>query len=598
VAVGVAGGVAGGVAVGVAGGVAVGVAFGVAVGVAFIFGYFRLPLYVVQVPWAWVQNRLYREGGLKGSPVVWDEMVWFPLPGLDSLLAKIGQQERQQGMEAIAFVAASFRQGWAARRALLELTAYDVSNARDLASIAEIFTHLGWLPDNARMNMQELLLGLEQASQHARAAIESETLYNKQEQLRMGLSVLERIRGGLAYAQNSEIARQMIPALEGWHRIFNQELTEASGKEQIPNVYHSGTPLIKESKTFKGRRDLFRSLGNELINPSGQRPALLLFGARRMGKSSTLKQLPVQLGPQIIPVTVDLQSLVAVESASNLLYLIAREVTRSARQERRLILPELTQAQLQNDAYAGFQEWLEKVEKSLGDYYWVLLALDEFEALGDMLSAGRIDERIFQTLRGLMQHHPRFTVLVSGAHTLEELPPVWSNYLINTKMLKVGPLEKAEAHELITRPIAEFPLTYEEDAVSLLLAETGGHPNWLQFTCREIVENLNNENRFHAHRPDVEAAVNKVPQVLAGDFKDLWEGRDSSDEMRSLLKFVANNEKADENILYKHFAGQEMAFQKALTFLTRRDILISEDNQYLFKAALLQRWVAKQQTGL
>lgn len=570
-------------------------AAGLTAGMMFLFCYFRVFIYAFEFPWSIIVAR-FHEWDNGTSPVQWDEVIWFPLPGLDGLLLKSAKQNRQKGMEAIAFVATSFRQGWAAKRALLELTAYDINNARNLNSIAEISNNLSWLPDDARMNMQDLLLGLEQASQHARAALESETLYNKQEQLRMGLSVVERMRGGLALAQNSDVARQMIPALEGWKTVFTQELSDASGKEQIPNVYHSGTPLIKESKTFKGRRDLFRSLSNELINPSGQRPALLLFGARRMGKSSTLKQLPVQLGPQIIPATVDLQSLGAVESASSLLYLIAREIIRSARQERRLTLSELTREQLEQDPYSAFQEWLEKVNKALGDYYWILLALDEFEALGEMLSAGRIDERVFQTLRGIIQHHPRITILVSGAHTLEELPPLWSNYLINTKMLKVGPLEETDARELITHPIENFPLTYDEDAVSLLLHDTGCHPNWLQFTCRELVENLNNESRFHASRTDVELTLNKVPQVLAGDFKDLWEGRDSNDLIRSVLKFVASakEDSVDESKLLKQFAKQKSELQNSLSYLSRRDILVNENGQYCFKAALLRRWVAKQ----
>ena len=108
-----------------------------------------------------------------------------------------------------------------------------------------------------------------------------------------------------------------------------------------------------------------------------------------------------------------------------------------------------------------------------------------------MLEDKRVDERIFQMLRGVIQHYPRITILMSGAHTLEELPPLWSNYFINTKMLKVGPLEEADAIELITRPIEDFPLKYDEDALEMLLRETGCHPNWLQFTCREVEERLN-----------------------------------------------------------------------------------------------------------
>lgn len=573
----------------------IGMPVGMAGFLACIVGYYRLFFYVFQFPLAWIQSRFYTVNVLFRSPVFYDEVIWFPLPGLDSLLVNASKQDRKQGLEAIAFVASSFNQGWAAKRALLELTAYDVIQSRSLEQIADISGNLVWLPDDTRMDLQKLLLGLEQTGQHARAALESETLYNQQEQLRLGLQVIEQMRNGLAYAEKSELARTMLPALEGWKTVFTQELAAASGLEQIPNVYHSGTPLIKESKTFKGRRDLFRALGNELVNPSGQRPALLLFGARRMGKSSTLKQLPVQLGPQIIPATLDLQSSGVVESTASLLYLLAREITRSARQERRLSLPDLSRETLENDPYLAFQDWLEQVEQKLGEYYWVLLALDEFEALGEMLAAGRTDERIFATLRGLMQNHPRITVLMSGAHTLEELPVLWSNYLINTKMLKVGPLAEAEARDLILHPIPNFPLTYDEEAVELLLRETGCHPNWLQCACREVVETLNHENRFHATRSEVAAALARVPQILAGDFKDLWEGRDSSDLLRTILKTIAaaKAEALPEKQLEK-LAQKEADFQKTLEFLLRRDLIIHENGAYRFRAGLLRAWVARQ----
>jgi hypothetical protein len=480
-----------------------------------------------------------------------------------------------------------------ARNALIELTAYDISIAKSLKSISEIAENLGWLPDDARMDMGELLLGIEQASQHARAALESETLYNRQMQLRMGGQMIDRIRSGLPYTEKSEMARQMIPALASWKHVFGEQLEDANLKENIPNVYVSGSPLVKNSKTFKGRRDLFSALTNQLISPAEQRPTLLLFGARRMGKTSTLKQLPVQLGPQIIPVSVDLQKAATVENASALLSLVAGKIIKSANLERRLKLPPIEKDALVKDPFLAFQEWLEKVDEKLGDYYWVLLALDEFESLGEMLGKERVDERIFQMLRGIIQHHPRVTVLMSGAHTLEELPPLWSNYFINTKMLKVGPLGKADAVELITRPIPEFPLEYDDDALELMLAETGCHPNWLQFTCREVVEKLNDEDRFHAVREDVEWAIARAPQVLAGDFKDMWEGRDSSPLMREILKTVAKEETVSVDKLDK-LKKDPAEFQKTMDFILRRDFLVEEDDTYRFRSGLLRRWVSKQ----
>ncbi len=582
-----------GLMLGVLGGVLGGVMGGVVGGVAFILAYYRVLLYFFQLPWSFSQARWFRGGGLRLSPVFWDELIWFPLLGLDRLLVEINRKNHEEGLEAIAFVAASFKQGWAAQNAILELTAEDVRNSSTLQNIGAISETLAWIPENVRGDYKSFLVGVEKVSQYARAALTSETIYNRQEQLRNGLRLLQRMNQGFALDSKWKFAQQMLPALKVWEGVFSDHLNEANSYETIPNVYVAGSPLVKDSKAFKGRKDLFAMLTNELTNPSGQRPAMLLFGARRMGKTSTLKQFPVQLGPQIVPVSFDLQKATTVENANGLLYLLAREIVKSASEERHLSLPELTKAQLENDPYLVFQEWLEDVEKSLGDY-WVLLALDEYESLGDMKDSGRVDERIFQLLRGIIQGHPRFTVLMSGSHTLEDLPPYWSNYFINTKMLKVDPLRYEDAVELITRPIENFPLAYDEDAVDFLISETGCHPNWLQLACREIVEKLNNEKRFHGKLADVEFALAKVPQVLAGDFKDLWEGSDSNDFMRSILKFVANSKDgiADEGALEKQFSKQD--FQKALDYLLRRDILIKQNGQYRFNANLLRRWVIQQ----
>lgn len=249
---------------------------------------------------------------------------------------------------------------------------------------------------------------------------------------------------------------------------------------------------------------------------------------------------------------------------------------------------------MENDPYLVFQEWLEEVDKALSDY-WVLLALDEYESLGDMKDAGRIDDRVFQLLRGIIQGYPRFTVLMSGAHTLEELPPYWSNYFINTKTLKVGSLQDVDAVELITHPKEDFPLTYDQEALDYLLHETGCHPNWLQLACREIVEKLNNENRFHANLEDVKYAIARVPEVLSGDFRDLWLGRDGSDLMRSILKTVAVSKNGiEESKLLNKNPGREKDVKDILGFLVRRDVLLLEEGIYKFRAVLLSKWVSQQ----
>lgn len=85
----------------------------------------------------------------------------------------------------------------------------------------------------------------------------------------------------------------------------------------------------------------------------------------------------------------------------------------------------------------------------------------------------------------------------------------------------------------------------------------------------------------------------RIPQVLAGDFKDMWEGRESSDLMRSILKTVAKEGTLPARKLEK-FKKQGGEFQKTMDFILRRDILIEENGAYRFRAGLLRRWIDRQ----
>jgi hypothetical protein len=99
-------------------------------------------------------------------------------------------------------------------------------------------------------------------------------------------------------------------------------------------------------------------------------------------------------------------------------------------------------------------------------------------------------------------------------------------------------------------------------------------------------------DRLFATRTDVIAALQCLPQALAGDFKDLWEGRDSSDSMRAILRQVAAAQEGfleDGKLLNP--AAPEAELRKTLDFILRRDILIHESGGYRFRAGLLKRWV-------
>jgi hypothetical protein len=526
------------------------------------------------------------------SPIYWDEMIWPPLFGLDTHLIEIGKQDRQSVQRAIEDTKRSFHQQWAARNALVKLTAHAIVRAQTTREIASINDQFDWLPTALPNDLEEILPPIREIADYARAAVESETLYNKQTQLRNARAQTHKVREGLVLSRDRKLAAWFARTLELWENVFDRELASLQAEEVIPNVYVAGSPLSRNSKVFKGRQDLFVTLERELTSSAEQRPTLLLLGARRTGKTSAIKQMPVRLGPDVIPVEIDLQSAAMAKDILGLLSYLADQIKLNALNYRRLQLPVLARAQLQIDPYMAFLDWLNNVEERIGER-WILLNLDEYEHLVGMMEAGRLDERVFQFLRGLIQHHPRVAVLLSGSHSLLDLPPIWSDYLVNVRLLRIGVLKPEEARELIVEPVPDFPIEYENSAVNRILSATGRQPFLVQATCRDLVNTLNEQKRLHATLSDADCALDSVLTTGATYFQEQWSGHDTDDAKRIIMRTIA--EQADGRLSEEKMQRQLNALEsKALHQLMNREILDKVDGAYCFRIELMQQWVRRQ----
>jgi hypothetical protein len=164
---------------------------------------------------------------------------------------------------------------------------------------------------------------------------------------------------------------------------------------------------------------------------------------------------------------------------------------------------------------------------------------------------------------------------------------MWSDYLINVRVLRIGNLKEDEARELIVQPIEDFPLEYEPAAVDRMIAVTGCQPYLVQATCRDLVNLLNEQNRTRATLADAERALDSVLTTGALYFQELWRGRDMDDTQRAILRALA--------------AGRTLSalrdlpdLNSALRKLLRRDILMETLQGYQFRIELVRRWVERQ----
>ena len=334
-----------------------------------------------------------------------------------------------------------------------------------------------------------------------------------------------------------------------------------------------------------------------------RQPPLLLYGQRRVGKTSLLNNLGRLLPSTIVPLFVDLQGPASqAKDEAGFLYNVARGMVRSAKRHRDVVLPPLTREELMHDPFTSFDEWLDVVEDALEAQLagqTALLMLDEFEALERVLALQRFDEEIvLGMLRHLIQHRPKFKVLLSGSHTLAEFSR-WAGYLINVQVVHIGLLHPDEARQLVEQPVQGFALRYEPAASQRVLDLTRGHPFLVQLLCAEIVA-LKNEQppaqRRLATVLDVETAVPEA--LIHGSFFFADMRQNQTDEIGlQLLQLLAQ---AGEGVvvsrseLIERIGVETAVLNQAITQLKQRELIEPFEDGFRFQIELVRRWFAAQ----
>ncbi|WP_235595867.1 AAA family ATPase [Mastigocoleus testarum] len=613
IAVNTAGMVAGSIAVSTAEGVvfsvAEGVVVGVAVGVAFGVGAtINLWRPVLTYPFLVLfHNILYRLDQrftdhhlsfLHLHASFWDEYQLIPLIGLDKHLVQVMEQKPDEGQVAIDYLLSNSRQRWAVQAAQIELDARMLESSESVEFIRKVYHKLviGELEGKA----SPILRIFTRISEYVDSALSQRSNYNQRLALTTTADRLNANLQDLTRSSN-EYAPRFYPIAQKWHEIITNYVEELAKqvelRQEIDSPYILAVPLTQKQEIFSGRDDIGSRIEQLILDR--RRPPLLLYGQRRMGKTSLLYNLGKLLPNSIIPMFVDLQG--APSSANNytgFLYNLARGMITSAKKEA-VNLPPLTRETLKDDPFTCFDEWLDRVEEVL-EQNTALLMLDEFEVLDSAITKGRFDEQdVLGMLRHLIQHRPRFKVMLAGSHTIEEYQR-WASYLINVQVVHISYLEEESARRLIERPVKDFMLRYEPDTVERVLELTRCHPFLVQLLCSEIVAYKNEQDpsvRRLATLADVEAAVTEALGTGSFFFADIQNNQVNAMGL-DILRFMAARGEGvivNKNTILQEIPGVlESDFQKLL----QRELIEKIENEeegdgYRFQVELIRRWFAR-----
>ncbi|MEH1974769.1 MAG: AAA family ATPase [Nostoc sp.] len=583
----VVGGVVGGVAVGVAEGMAGGLVVGVGATINLWRPVLSFPFLAI---WNYQLYRLDKERNgrspclLRFHSAFWDEWQSLHLLGLDKHLLFVIAHNPVEGQAAIDYLNDS-PQKWVVQ------VGRDALRLRNCADVQAIRQYHSSIVIDELQNLPSSILSIfTHTSKDVDAALEQISKYNQRLILNTVADRLNRQLENFNRTKN-KYASFFYPFAKIWLEIINNyaedlaKITEL--RQEIDSPYIIGIPLTLEQEIFTGCDDIGTRI--EQLLRDRRRPPLLLYGQRRMGKTSLLNNIGKLLPNSIIPMFVDLQG--ASSSASDhtgFLYNLAREMEKSAKKQG-VTLPSLAREVLQSDPFTYFYEWLDKVEQAL-EQNTALLALDEFEVLDNAIAKGRFDEQdVLGMLRHLIQHRPRFKVLLAGSHTIEEYQR-WASYLINVQVVHISYLKEAEARQLIEHPVKDFTLCYEPNAVERVLQLTRCHPFLVQLLCAEIIVLKNEQDpsmRRLATLADVEAAIPEALQSGGFFFADIQNNQvDATGQ--AILRFIAAQ--GEGAIVSRQTLLQQFPNEITFNLLLQRELIEEVDDGYSFQVELIRRW--------
>jgi AAA+ ATPase superfamily predicted ATPase len=414
----------------------------------------------------------------------------------------------------------------------------------------------------------------------------------------------------------------LLAVIEHWRRMFAVEggrVAERVVVETLPNPYIVGRPIRPEDgRLFAGRREEFLAIEEKLQTGVG----LVIYGQRRIGKSSILLHLGERLPHSLLPVYLNLQQLMA-NTTGGFLRAVGNEIVKQlsdkldARRagfirkesETEAVPPEggvtnsLARAlpppeEFAREPFLSLNQLLDEIERRLAPGQRLLLSFDEFEVLEQRVNAGKIEKEIFAYLRGVTQTGRGFTLLFAGLHTLEQMTrEYWNPFFQSVQTVRIGYLSELDARQLIIDPVDQFPLSYDEEAIDRIIAVTNSHPYLMQNVCHNLVNRLNDpfQRSNRAKVEDVEAVLEKTLETSGYYFDDYVWNWSSADERVALSLLAEAGEWAGFAMVERHL-GREAALDATRSLVARSILKERTDRDELvfrFQIPLSRMWAQK-----
>jgi hypothetical protein len=583
------------------GGVLNGLVIGLAVPAAFYF-LVLLRLYYWPLFW-WLTwpiplGHLYR-----CHPVAWDDRCRIPYPGFARLLLDYAARERRAGEAEIERLINEYA---AQRRAALWVRT--ILLARDTGKIArfsELEVLVARLPEGKRGYLAQTerlrAMVMELVALATRVEANEAPALRALDAAELGLRVRD-FRDQVA-GFSEPLAAEFREASLHWQELAEAMKTAARTEaEHAPQtqVFRAGDKVVDRAReAFVLRGAVLQELQQQLLLATGC-PGLVLYGRRRVGKSSVLCNVDGFLPDNIRSCVLSLQDPRAFTDLAGLCRevhaAIGLALSKGLNAARPMVTPKIDPPQTLDALY----KYLDQTNRVLAQRQErLILALDEYENLDRKIGDGVFPIDLLHFLRESLQSHREIIWILAGSHEIDELSHAdWTSYLVSARTVEVPMFTQAETRMLLTDPMKHAPRREElrqdrprfepefwgPEGIDAIHEQAGGWPHLVQLLAEALLDQVN-----------LRGAA-KVDAEIYGESLDKAVVR-GHNVFAQLLYSECQNDAEKQYVLgFKRADNQPPPVDDNIARSLRcRQLITDNGNEWQLRVPLMQRWL--QQRG-
>jgi AAA+ ATPase superfamily predicted ATPase len=367
-----------------------------------------------------------------------------------------------------------------------------------------------------------------------------------------------------------------------------------NNSEHHQNPYITGDS-VGNSSAFVGREDLLQEVGNILQN--SKKNAIVLYGQRRIGKTSILDELEAKLAQKsYLPIYFSLE-----DKGKYPLKQVNQELADKISDK----LNDQSQLELNDQSQLALEDILSNWQSPKK----LVILFDEFDTVaGNEIEARQASETFFPYWRDIISkvNKAKLNFVFTIGRQVEDLNQKAMSLLKAISSKKVSLFDFDATVRLIKLSDSEEnkTLKWDDKAIKAVWTQTGGHPLMTQILCSCIWDNLCIP--YPLIKPTVRVTDvndNLLAQVLENGknaFKWLWDGLPATEKLVSFIIASTGNQPITVQTLEKLLKDNGLKIinqdqQQAIQVLQDWDIIepIAKDkDKFRFRVELFRHWIA------